>query len=108
MAGSPHGRGVSLDGTPSGTHRDDRQRMHRPFSPSAITSSADRERRVSLSRGLPRWPRDPSETRRAELAARHDRIAMDMGSKNEGTVARGVVQPIVDAQLVASAAAAGL
>ncbi len=51
---------------------------------------------------------DPTQTRAAELALRHDRIAADLGTKSEGAVARSVAQALVDGQLAAAVMAAGL
>jgi len=51
---------------------------------------------------------DPSATRAAELAARHDRIASDLGSRPEAAVARSMAELFVQRALTAAAVAAGL
>jgi hypothetical protein len=51
---------------------------------------------------------DPGVTRNAELAARHDRIATDLGARPEGAVARALAEAFVQTQLVPAAVSAGL
>jgi len=51
---------------------------------------------------------DPTQTRAAELASRHDRVATDLSAKSEGVVARSVAQAQVDGQLNAAVVSAGL
>ncbi|MBI5537807.1 MAG: hypothetical protein HY898_34095 [Deltaproteobacteria bacterium] len=51
---------------------------------------------------------DPSLSRAAELAARHDRVATDLGARPEGAVARAMAESFLQNQLIAAATAAGL
>lgn len=51
---------------------------------------------------------DPSAARAAELAARHDRVASDLGSRPEAAVARGMADAMVQRALTTAAVAAGL
>jgi hypothetical protein len=51
---------------------------------------------------------DPSSTRCAELAARHDRVATDLGARPEGAVARAMAESFVQSQLVPAAVSTGL
>lgn len=51
---------------------------------------------------------DPSTTRSAELAVRHDRVADDFGSRNEGASCRATVDAFVREALLPAVQAAGL
>jgi tellurite resistance protein len=68
---------------------------------------AQREACLSLAWFAALWT-DPSATRAAELAARHDRIASDLSARPEGAVARSMADSFVQNQLVAFAVTAGL
>jgi tellurite resistance protein len=51
---------------------------------------------------------DPSDTRAAELAARHDRVATDLGARPEGAISRSMAESFTRMHLVAAAVSAGL
>jgi hypothetical protein len=68
---------------------------------------ADRETCLAIS-----WfcalSTDPSETRTVELAARHDRVASDLGSKGEARAVRGLTREFAHSVLGGAVVAAGL
>lgn len=51
---------------------------------------------------------DPTQTRRAELAVRHDRVASDLGSSSEAASTRATAEGFVQDQLAVAVQAAGL
>ena len=67
---------------------------------------ADRETCLAIS-WLSALSLDPCETRTAEFAARHDRVASDLGSKGEGKAVRGMTRDFIQDLLNGAVTAAG-